>query len=504
MTAFKTFVDRLDYPEIYVGLVGPVGVNMRAVVDALMSEFRRFQYKSVHLKLSERIKSLDLEIDLSYTNEYQRIDKMMSAGNALRALTARNDAFAYISSLAIRDYRGTEPLEKTAFIIDQLKRPEEVDTLRKIYGDNFIQISVFSPEQDRLNTLSERLIQSTAGEYSERDAKEHALHLIHRDEEEGEDPHGQRLRDTFHRADVIIDASNNQRIAGTLSRFMDGLFGYPFITPTRDEYFIAIARIVARRSSDLSRQVGAVIARPTGEVVSLGCNEVPKASGGTYWEGDTGDARDFVIGYDANAIEKDKLLNDIIRRIGNHLYADDNDKLKRSQFLKEIKESKIARVKDALFMDVLEFGRIIHAEMNALTDCVRFGLNAADATLYSTTYPCHICARHIVASGLDRVVYLEPYVKSLAERLYVDSITAEGGNCDTPQQVRFEPFIGIAPPMYLKIFSKGRRKDGDGQANNWIPSGATPIIENIVPGYIQVEAMVVKQFVGLLEEKNII
>ena len=56
------------------------------------------------------------------------------------------------------------------------------------------------------------------------------------------------------------------------------------------------ARAAALRSADLSRQVGAVITTPTGDVVAVGTNEVPKASGGQYWSGDTPDKRDFELG----------------------------------------------------------------------------------------------------------------------------------------------------------------------------------------------------------------
>ncbi len=63
---------------------------------------------------------------------------------------------------------------------------------------------------------------------------------------------------------------------------------------------------------------------------------------------------------------------------------------------------------DAQIMDIIEFGRMIHAEMSALTDAARLGRSTKDATLYCTTYPCHLCAKHIVAAGIMRVVFLLP------------------------------------------------------------------------------------------------
>jgi dCMP deaminase len=48
----------------------------------------------------------------------------------------------------------------------------------------------------------------------------------------------------------------------------------------------------------------------------------------------------------------------------------------------------------------------IHAEMNALLKCKE---NLAGATLYTLFSPCSQCAKNIVAAGIKKVVYREPY-----------------------------------------------------------------------------------------------
>jgi cytidine deaminase len=67
---------------------------------------------------------------------------------------------------------------------------------------------------------------------------------------------------------------------------------------------------------------------------------------------------------------------------------------------------------------LLEVGRIVHAEMSAITEAARRGLAVRNARLYCTTFPCHMCTRHVIASGIDHVIYIEPYPKSLAKQLY--------------------------------------------------------------------------------------
>jgi len=150
-------------------------------------------------------------------------------------------------------------------------------------------------------------------------------------------------------------------------------------------------------------------------------------------------------------------------------------------------------------MDLLEFGRIIHAEMSAITDAARLGIEIKNSTLYCTTFPCHICAKHIVAAGLDKVVFLEPYPKSYARELHSDSIEIEGS--EETSKVKFIPFMGISPLRYRDFFEKGRRKDkGTGKIIRWARGIGVPIVEIYHPVYIDLETIVSSE---LKEEKRL-
>ncbi|MCY0965332.1 deaminase [Parathalassolituus penaei] len=113
--------------------------------------------------------------------------------------------------------------------------------------------------------------------------------------------------------------------------------------------------------------------------------------------------------------------------------------------------------------DLIEYSRAIHAEMDAITTLARLqSSNTKGKTIYCTTYPCHNCARHIVAAGIIRVVYIEPYEKSLALKLHDDSITdsSEHG------KVVFVPYEGVSPSKYNSFFKIHEpRKRSDGSAN---------------------------------------
>jgi len=98
-----------------------------------------------------------------------------------------------------------------------------------------------------------------------------------------------------------------------------------------------------------------------------------------------------------------------------------------------------------------------------------------------------MCARHIVASGIKRVVYIEPYAKSRARELYPDSISVDGD--DTKDlSVSFEPFLGVSPNRFIELFQADDRKNEDGSIKEWKTNEARPRLERVISSYISVEA----------------
>ena len=51
----------------------------------------------------------------------------------------------------------------------------------------------------------------------------------------------------------------------------------------------------------------------------------------------------------------------------------------------------------------------VHAEQNAIADCAKRGVNCNDAVAYITHYPCIICSRLLLASGIKEIKYIEDY-----------------------------------------------------------------------------------------------
>ena len=51
----------------------------------------------------------------------------------------------------------------------------------------------------------------------------------------------------------------------------------------------------------------------------------------------------------------------------------------------------------------------VHAEQNALCDCAKRGVSCMNATAYVTHYPCIICCRLLLASGVKEIKYINDY-----------------------------------------------------------------------------------------------
>ena len=273
---------------------------------------------------------------------------------------------------------------------------------------------------------------------------------------------------------------------------MELLFGNTLSTPSRDEQGMYLARAAALRSASLARQVGVALFRPDGSVVSIGCNEVARSGGGQYWPGDEPDGRDFQLGYDSSDRMRESVLGDVMGRLRNAGWLSDSlASLSDRELVERALRSEAQPImKDAQFTSTIDYVRAVHAEMAAISDAARHGIATAGCELFTTTFPCHDCAKHIVAAGIGRVVYIEPYPKSLVGELFEDSVTIDGG---VPGQgkLRIDPFVGIAPARYGDLFAlqKRRRKTREGRLLPWKAAGAVPVLPDYLPsGLVRLSA----------------
>jgi deoxycytidylate deaminase len=426
--------------ELVIGLVGAAGVDLAEVARRLRAELAEFRYSAPDLHLTDAFAALPWPEPLVEEPFDERMWSYMSAGNMLREKWGREAmALLAINRIALARTKLSDskdsPADRVAYVLRSMKRPEEVSLLREVYGGRFLLIGAAASEKVRTAFLRRR-IRETRVPPHDRDPVYSPEALIARDEREDEVPHGQDVSDTFHRADCFVQVGSN--LHEQLTRVLDIWFRDPIRSPSRDEFGMFQAVAAARRSADLGRQVGAAICTRDGDVISVGTNEVPKPGGGLYWEGDANDDREVIRGEDTNRKLRRLVAQDIVARLGE-----------RKDVTAPPAEDLLETIEASAFGDILEFVRAVHAEMAALIDAARRGVTVTGSTLYATTFPCHHCARHIVAAGIERVVYVAPYPKSRAGELHGDAISlgqSESG------RIPFEAFVGVGPRRYLDWF----------------------------------------------------
>lgn len=138
------------------------------------------------------------------------------------------------------------------------------------------------------------------------------------------------------------------------------------IRPSWDEYFMDITRLVARRSTCMRRQVGAIMVKHK-NILTTGYNGTP--SGITHC--------------------------DITGCLREQLKVPSGERH--------------------------ELCRGLHAEQNAIIQAARHGVNISDSTLYCTNSPCIICTKMLINAGIRKVVYLEGYPDSLSLEMLAEA-----------------------------------------------------------------------------------
>jgi dCMP deaminase len=136
--------------------------------------------------------------------------------------------------------------------------------------------------------------------------------------------------------------------------------------PSWEEYFMDIAKLVARRSTCLRRQVGAVIVKDK-NILATGYNGTP--SGITHCA-ETGCLRE------------------------------------------QLKIPSGERH---------ELCRGLHAEQNVIVQAAKHGINIDGATLYCTNSPCIICSKMIINAGVKEIIYLDGYPDILSKDILAES-----------------------------------------------------------------------------------
>lgn len=484
--------------ELMLGLVRAPGTKLD-VLETILSETWGafgFEYQSIRVAdeaANARPMYEDIELDLpdyslhpDFQDAFRELPswdercRRIQRGNHARTMTTMDDVVLRDALVGVQELRRQTFREQSvAWGFRAIRHPSEVNLLRDIYGGRYFTIGAYEPRGSRENNFVEEL----RGEHPKaedkllRDAARFLMNL----ESVAGSAKPAKIQTTFEKSDLFVDISRLDLMRRAVRRFVAYILGYPFGTPTVDEFGMAVAFTSRKSSSALARAVGAAAVSPsTGAILGTGHNDIPRTPRSGPWPDDDltdviadeqdpdGDYREHRYAEDVSDRRRFRAFKDLIDRLQTADFLDkskinDPDRAAQEIFAHET-------VRGALQFDAIEYSRTIHAEASLIANAASRGVSLTDATLYVTTFPCHECTRLIIQAGIGRVVFVEPYPKSLAAELYPQQIHYEDADVhrSSPHhlQVRYEPFVGIAPGRFNEIFSFEARKATDmGEGN---------------------------------------
>jgi len=229
-------------PELVLGIVGPIGVDIDAVVDALSTTLRDVNYNPILIHLTELIEDRRIKVKRDFSTFYKRYKSLIEYANEYRRLAKSAAALAGIAIMTIRELRKavtdseSSPARGTAYIVRQFKRPEEIELMRQVYGRKFIQVSVFGSATDRRRVLVDKIRRFEPSPKTEAECESQAIDLIEIDHNQKDNAHGQRIADVFHLGDVFVDGITPAKAEQTIRSFIKAFFGDTRASPSKDEY----------------------------------------------------------------------------------------------------------------------------------------------------------------------------------------------------------------------------------------------------------------------------
>ena len=263
-------------------------------------------------------------------------ERMIETGRALRAAHGPG---------GLAERLATRLLPDRNYVIDSVRHPAEVEVLRARTG-RFRLLWIDADESVRLARIRARGRGGDPTSLAE-------LRAFEARELASDDPSGQQLLAVQRLADFTLQNDGDlpalhEAIQHVLER------SFFFERPSWDEYFMAIARVVASRSNCIKRKVAAVITLDR-RLISTGYNGTPRGVRNCN-EGGCPRCNSFAVGG--------------------------------------------TRLDECLCS---------HGEENAITQAAFHGVSVRGSTLYTTFCPCLICTKMIINSGIAEVVYNADY-----------------------------------------------------------------------------------------------
>src|SRR4051812_39471412 len=113
----------IEHPEIVIGLVGPIGVDLAGVINSLRLQLSRVKYESELIRITNALSRLRLRTILFDEPIEKRYQSYMDAGNEVRERLNSHDSLALLSIGMVREVRSNitrdsdKPCPRQAYIL---------------------------------------------------------------------------------------------------------------------------------------------------------------------------------------------------------------------------------------------------------------------------------------------------------------------------------------------------------------------------------------------------
>lgn len=321
-----------------IGLTGSMGCGKGEVVNIL--EKRGFSYITLSMMVREEARKRGVP---------EEREQLMEVGNSMRA-----EGGAGV--LAERALQKIAESGHDKWVVDGIRNPAEIDALKK--GKDVHVVGVHASK----DILVERIL--SRGRESDAKVRDDIIRKLERELGKGEPEDGQQVAKCMEKVDQIIENEGTlQELDAKFETFYRSVQEVGDGRPSKDEYYLDLARSVCRRSTCTKVEIGAVIIRDD-QVVATGYCGAPRGTKSSMGHG-------FCLR----------------KKLGipsGHRY---------------------------------EMCRSVHAEQNAIINAARSGTSLLGGDMYIygkvqgneseiilDAFPCFICKKMLINCGLKRVI----------------------------------------------------------------------------------------------------
>jgi deoxycytidylate deaminase len=434
----------IEKDRLIIALTGSVGSGCSWLANDFLGKEEKFRGENFRVfSIKKEILAVEAQkkgIDLTKGKRSKR-KKLQDVGNKLRKEDIHD---GNSGGILIREAIAILEREKckNPIIIYSIKNPLEVEELKKYSNAYLIAMDTTLPI--RWNRIKEKQYKNDYRQFlrdDERDKDESLTISV------GERMYyyGQQVQKCVDLADIVIDndmdfndsEDKKDKLKNKIRQHLNVIHKPGYRNPKNMELLMNNAYCTSLQSRCLKRQVGAIIIKEENDskdqvggyyLISAGCNNVP--------EGQSDCSKEYKTCY------RDKKKAELFERIrhcpncGQKLREGkcSNKKCDYSKTKSDVRDS-------FLLGKALDLCRALHAEENAILQISYLGgFPLKDAILYTTTFPCLLCAKKILANGIKEVVYVEPYPVEEARQM----LESAG--------VKLTKFEGVKAQAFYKLF----------------------------------------------------